>query len=91
MNITETKRGVILEVSVKPKARGFKIALQADEIVVFCTEEPTKGKVNKELIKELTRLFRKKVVLVSGFTSSRKRLLIEYALKSDVEAALLAE
>jgi uncharacterized protein (TIGR00251 family) len=91
VNITETKRGVILKVSVKPKARGFKIALQADEIVAFCTEEPTKGKVNKELIKELTRLFRKKVVLVSGFTSSRKRLLIEDALKSDVETALLAE
>lgn len=89
--MTETKRGVILEVSVKPKARGFKIALKADEIVAFCTEEPTKGKVNKELIKELTRLFRKKVVLVSGFTSSRKRLLIEDALKSDVETALLAE
>jgi uncharacterized protein (TIGR00251 family) len=91
VNITATKEGVILEVSVKPKARGFKIALQADEIVAFCTEEPTKGKVNKELVKELSRLFRKEAVLVSGFTSKQKRLLIKGALKSDVESALLAE
>jgi uncharacterized protein (TIGR00251 family) len=91
VNIIETEEGVVLEVSVKPKAREFKIAVQADEIVVFCTEEPTKGKVNRELVKKLSRLFRKEVMLVSGFTSKQKRLLIKDAHKSDVESVLLAK
>ena len=35
-----------------------------------------KGKVNKELLKELSRFFGHKVELVSGFTSRQKRFLI---------------
>jgi uncharacterized protein (TIGR00251 family) len=91
VNIIETKEGVILEVSVKPKVREFKIAVQADQIVVFCTEEPTKGKVNRELIKGLSKLFRKEIVLISGLTSKQKRLLIKGAQKSNVESILLAK
>ena len=91
MKIQETKQGVILEVSVKPRSKEFKIVAEGDEIVVFCREEPVKGKVNKELIKELSRLFRKKVELVYGFTSKQKRLLIKDAEKSKVERVLLHE
>ena len=89
MKIQETKQGVILEVTVKPRSKEFKIVAEGDEIVVFCREEPVKGKVNKELIKELSRLFRKKVELVYGFTSKQKRLLIKDAEKSEVEQVLL--
>lgn len=91
MKIQETKQGVILEVSVKPRSKEFKIVAEGDEIVVFCREEPVKGKVNKELIKELSRFFHKKVELVSGFTSRQKRLLIKDAEKSEVERVLLRE
>lgn len=91
MKIHETKQGVILEVSVKPRSKEFKIVAEGDEIVVFCREEPVKGKVNKELIKELSRFFHKKVELVSGFTSKQKRLLIKDAEKSEVERVLLRE
>jgi len=89
MKIEKTKQGVILEVYVKPRSKVFKVAAEEDEIVVFCTEEPVKGKVNRELIKEFSRLLHKKVELVSGFTSKQKRLLIKDAEKSEIEHILL--
>jgi len=91
VKITETKDGIALEVSVRPKARQFKIVIEGDEIVVFCTEEPTKGKVNKELVKRLSKLLHKEIVLVSGFTSRQKRLLIKNTDKETLEKALRQE
>ena len=73
MRINEVKDDVILDVNVKPNSKEFKIVVEGDEIVVFCVEEPVKGKVNKELIKEFSRLFHNKVELVSGFTSKQKK------------------
>lgn len=89
MKIQKTKQGVILEVYVKPGSKEFKIVAEGDEIIVFCREEPVRGKVNKELIKQLSRLFHKKVKLVSGFTSKQKKVLVKDAEKSEVEHALL--
>jgi uncharacterized protein (TIGR00251 family) len=63
--------------------------VEEDEIVVFCEEEPVKGKVNKELIKKFSRLFHKEVELVSGFASKQKKLLIRNAKRSDIEHILL--
>ncbi|MFZ0965546.1 MAG: DUF167 family protein [Candidatus Bathyarchaeia archaeon] len=89
MRINEVKDGVILDVNVKPNSKEFKIVVEGDEIVVFCVEEPVKGKVNKELVKEFSRLFHSKVELVSGFTSKQKKLLIRGFRKSEVERILL--
>jgi len=89
MKIQKTKQGVILEIHVKPRSKEFKIVVEGDEIMVFCKEEPVKGKVNKELIKQFSRLFHKNVKLVSGFTSKQKKVLIKDAEKSEVEHALL--
>lgn len=89
MNIQKTKQGVILEIHVKPRSKEFKIVVEGDEIMVFCKEEPVKGKVNKELIKQFSRLFHKNVKLVSGFTSKQKKVLIKDAEKSEVEHVLL--
>lgn len=91
MKITETKDGIVLEVSVRPKARQFKIVIERDEIVVFCTEEPTRGGVNKELVKRLSKLLHREIVLVSGFTSRQKRLLINDTDKETLEKALRQE
>jgi uncharacterized protein (TIGR00251 family) len=88
MNITETKEGILLTVFVKPKSSKFKIELDADEIVVYATEEPVKGKVNKEIIKELTKLFHAKVELVSGGTSKEKKLLVSSMGKEEIERLL---
>lgn len=89
MRINEVKAGVILDVNVKPNSKEFKIVVEGDEIVVFCVEEPVKGKVNKELVKEFSRLFHSKVELVSGFTSKQKKLLIRGFRKSEAERILL--
>ncbi len=88
MKITEAKDDVILEVFVKPKSKEFKIAVEADEIVIFCTEEPVKGKVNKEIIKQLGKLLHKEVELVSGSTSRQKRLLVRNTGKNELEKLL---
>jgi uncharacterized protein (TIGR00251 family) len=89
MKINEVEDGTILEVSVKPNSKEFKIVVEGEEIVVFCVEKPVKGKVNKELLKEFSRLFHNKVELVSGFTSKQKKLLIRGFRKSEVERILL--
>jgi uncharacterized protein (TIGR00251 family) len=88
MRITETKDGAILEVFVKPKSQKFEVLLESDEVVVRCTEEPAKGKVNRELVKALSKLFHTNVELVSGATSRQKRLLLKGIEKSEAERRL---
>jgi len=88
MNLKETKNGTIIEVFVKPNQPKFNVKLDGDEIIVFCTEEPVKGKVNKELIKELSKLFHGEIKMVSGLTSRQKRLLVRNMNRSDVETLL---
>ena len=91
MNLKETEDGVVVEVFVKPNSKSFKITIDDGEIVVFCTEQPVKGKVNKELVKEFSKLFHAKIEFVSGLTSKQKRLLITGVAKSEVEQLLRAE
>ncbi len=75
MSLKETKEGIVLSIFVKPNSPKFKIELDGDEVVVYATEEPERGKVNKEIVKELTKLFHTKVELVSGAISKEKKLL----------------
>jgi len=91
MKIAETEDGVVLEVFVRPRAKNFRIVADGDEIVIFCEEEPIKGKVNKEIVRELSKLLHRKVELLSGFTSKQKRLLIRDAGKSEIERVLLEQ
>ena len=88
MSITETKDGVLIAIFVKPNASKFSVELEGNEIVVHCTEEPVKGKVNKEIIKEFTKLLHAKVEIASGSTSRRKQLFLQGVGKSQVERLL---
>lgn len=74
MSISETEDGVIISIFVKPNASKFRVELCVDEIVVHATEEPEKGKVNKEILKEFSRLLHVKVELAAGATSRQKQL-----------------
>ena len=76
MKLRETERGIVIEILVKPKAKQFQVKMEDDEMIVFCREAPVKGKVNRELTKELSRLFKRRVQIISGFTSRQKKLLI---------------
>lgn len=66
MRAVETKDGVLLDLHVKPRSGTFKTVIEGDDVVVYCSEEPQGGRVNRELVKELSRLFHKKVELVQG-------------------------
>ena len=91
MKLTETKEGVVIEIFVKPNSPKFEVAVEGEEIVVRCTEEPVKGKVNKELLKELTRLFHTKVELVSGATSKQKKPLVKNVGRNEIKRFLPKE
>jgi len=68
--------GGVVVVHVKPNSKQFQPKVEGDTLVVLCRESPVKGRVNKELIKELTRILKKRVELVVGFTARQKKVLI---------------
>jgi len=72
-----------LKVRVKPRSRSFRIQVN-DELVIFCRKPPVEGKVNRELIKEFSKTFRRKVEIVSGFRSRAKTILIKDATEEEV-------
>lgn len=88
MSTNETKDGTTIKIFVKPKSPKFKIELDGNEILVYATEEPEKGKVNKEIIKELGKLLGFRVEIVSGLTSKQKVLIFRGIHKSEVESKL---
>jgi len=77
MKLQKTSGGVVVEVQVKPNSKQFRIAVELDELVVFCREAPVKGRVNRELVKELSRIFKRRVEILSGFGSRQKKILIK--------------
>jgi uncharacterized protein len=88
MSIIETKDGVILTIFVKPNSPIFKVDYHGEEIVVYSTEEPVRGKVNKEIIKELSKLLHTRVEFASGLTSKQKQLIVKSMDKLQVEQLL---
>jgi len=88
MNLRETAEGTLIEIHVKPRSKQFKIKLKEGELLVFCRESPVKGRVNRELTKELSRLFKRRVQILSGFRSRQKKLLIENARTQEVNEIL---
>ena len=88
MSIIETKDGTIISIFVKPNSPKFIVELDGDEIVVHSTEEPIKGKVNKEILKEFSKLLHTKVELASGAASKQKKLLVQGLTKNKIEQLL---
>jgi len=81
MKLWKTAQGIVLDVYVKPNSKRFQIQAEEGELLVFCRENPVKGRVNRELTKELSRLFKRRVEIVSGFSSRHKKILVR-----DIEA-----
>ena len=82
-----TSKGVVLEVKVKPKSNKSEIQ-RNDEITVFCKEAPVKGRANRAVERELARLLKRKVTIISGFSGRKKRVLIEETSVEEVERVL---
>ena len=90
MELRQVSDGVVVDVFVKPSSRQFQLKVEGDELVVLCRESPVKGRVNRELIKELSRIFKKKVEIVAGFTSRQKKVLIK-AISMDEAKSILTK
>ena len=88
MKLTPTKEGTVIEIYVKPNSPEFRVTVEDDKIVVHCTQKPERGKANKEIRRELTRLFLATVEIVSGNLSKQKRLLIIGVNREDAEKLL---
>ena len=88
MKLQKVSQGVIVDVFVKPNSKRFQLKREENELVASCSETPVKGKVNKELLKQLSRFFGHKVELVSGFTSRQKRFLVNGIEAKQVEQML---
>ena len=91
MKLRKTVQGIVLDIYVKPNSKKFQIKTEEDELVVFCRETPVKGKVNRELIRELSRLFKRRVEIVSGFSSRQKKILIREIEAEEVARAIQRE
>jgi hypothetical protein len=76
MELQKISDGVVVAVFVKPNSKVFQLKVEGDELVALCRESPVKGRANKELIKELSRIFKKRVGIIAGFTSKQKKVLI---------------
>jgi len=88
MSVKETKDGVFISIFVKPNSPKFRIEFDGGEIVVYATEVPERGKVNKEIIKELSKFFGAKVELASGAASKEKQFFLIGLTRQQVESSL---
>ena len=89
MKLQKTSSGVIIDVHAKPNSKQFRIAVESDELVVFCRQAPIKGRVNRELVKELSRLFKRRVEILSGYSSRQKKILIRNIEAKEVKQILV--
>lgn len=90
MKLQKVSGGVVVAVFVKPNSKQFGLKVECDELVVLCRESPVKGRVNRELIKELSKVFKNRVEIVAGFTSRQKKVLIK-GLNTDEAGAILSK
>ena len=88
MELLKVSDGVVVVVFVKPNSKQFQLKVEGDELVVLCRESPVKGRVNKEFINELSRIFKRRVEIIAGFTSKQKKVLIKGISTDEVNAIL---
>ncbi len=89
MRMEKMTNGVLIHVTVKPRAPRFRIVVR-DELVVFCRKPPVDGKANRELIAGLSKILGSEVQIVSGLHSRKKRILIKGLGEAEIEEMLIA-
>ncbi len=84
--VKETEDGVLVNIEISPNSAKFEISGYdewRDEIQVRITSIPQKGKANKEIIKEFSKLTQASVEIVSGLKSKHKTLKVNSISKSE--------
>ena len=69
---------IALKIITKPNSKKTEIVSDNDGILIITIKSPPeKGKANQELVKFLSKHFKRKVEIISGFKSKSKILKIE--------------
>jgi uncharacterized protein (TIGR00251 family) len=90
--IKEFENYTLLNIEVSPNSDQFKITGYNNwrkKVVVKIKSPPTKGKANKEIIKEFSNLTGGKVEIFSGMKSQQKTLKIEGKSKAELMDILM--
>ncbi len=77
--IKEIEDGILVDIEVSPNASKFEISgynTWRERIEIRIKAIPQKGKANKEIIKEFSKLTKSKVEIISGLKSHQKTLKI---------------
>jgi len=83
--ITQTKDGILLNIEVSPRSDKFEISGYNDwreAVEVRIKAHPQKGRANKEIINEFSRIIGCPVEILSGHKSHHKTLKI-YGIKEN--------
>jgi uncharacterized protein (TIGR00251 family) len=77
--IKEIEDGILVDIEVSPNASKFEITgynTWRERIEIRIKAVPQKGKANKEIIKEFSKLTKNDVEIISGLKSHQKTLKI---------------
>ena len=83
--VTETDDGIMVDIEVSPKSKKFEIIGYnewREKIEIRIKSVPQKGKANKEIVNEFSRLTGSQVEIISGFKSHHKTLRVYNLPKS---------
>ena len=75
--LTPSPNGTVITAKIRPGSRFFRVLISDQQIIFECRNPPEKGKANREIIKELKRLTKYRVRIISDHNSKRKTLLFE--------------
>ena len=85
--ITQIKDGVLLKIEVSPRSDKFTISGYnewRETVEIKIKAPPKKGKANKEIIKEFSKITKTPVEITSGHKSHEKTLKIFHVSKKDL-------
>lgn len=75
--IKEVHDGILVDIEVSPKSKKFEITGYnewRERIEIRLKSPPLKGKANKEIVNEFSKLTKSDVEIISGFKSHHKTL-----------------
>ena len=84
----ENERGIVIDVKVKPNSKKFSLEFKENMLFITLKNKAEGNKANDELINKLEKLFKNKVIIIKGKSSSKKKLFIENLTIKDFKRML---
>lgn len=85
--ITTKNNNVLVDIEVSPNSKKFEITNFNEwrgRIEIRIKQIPQKGKANKEICKELSKIFNCDVAIFKGEKSSQKTIIFKNSLKNEI-------